>query len=345
MPHLSSMSYQEQFTGAAYSGYQSTAHAQTRPVHRLSDKLLPERAPAMPNIHRPHVIAIGSLAQQQRHALRAARFALSSSLSLAEGYLLLRQKLALSERPRPLIVLIELALSEATAPEWTAAILIAALARQMRQGNLRTAWLIGIAPAATTALEAETQVAGFHHTFTAPLSETDLVDLRDLAAHVAPIPHAETSSEVMLAVEAYQRTAQRMIDAILAISVPLWTSDDVQAVLSWLTRYPSASGSERQRQPNAQIRQGLRRLGGPHAAYERLTAMAAQWQERYPLYGAILDLFLAGYERREIVKQFVDEGFYEDSRIYACIKQLPERIAAELRLEQVTSHDPDTSHW
>jgi hypothetical protein len=343
MPHLSSLSYQDEFAGAVYTGYLSmptpARHA------RCPAKLLPERAPAMPKLHRPHVIAIGSLAQQQRHALRAARFALSSSLSLAEGYLLLCQKLAPNESPRPLIVLVDLTVSEPNAPEWTAALLIAALARQMRRDELRTAWLIGIAPGATAALEAEAQVAGFHHIVTAPLAEDDLATLHELAAHVAPVPHAETSPEVMIAVEAYQRTAQRVIDAILAVSVPLWTSDDVQAVLSWLTRYPSASGGERLRQPNAQIRQGLRRLGGPHAAYERLAAMAAHWQERYPLYGAILDRFLTGYERREIVKQFVDEGFYEDSRIYACIKQLPERIAAELRLEQVTSHDPDRDQW
>lgn len=345
MQRLSPISYQDEFVGAAYTGYLPALDSQAHPVHRLADKMLPERAPAMPKIYRPHVIAIGSLAQQQRHALRAARFALTSSLSLTEGYLLLRQKLAPTEDPRPLIVLVDLAVSEPNSPEWTAALLIAALARQMRRGELRTAWLIGIAPAATAALEAEAQVAGFHHIFTGPLSETDPVTLRQLAAHVAPVPHVETSPEVMIAVEVYQRTAQRVIDAVLAVSVPLWTTDDVQAVLSWLTRYPSLSGSDRQRQPNAQIRQGLRRLGGPHAAYDRLAAMAAQWQERYPLYGAILDLFLAGYERREIVKQFVDEGFYEDSRIYACIKQLPERIAAELRLEQVTSNDLDTDGW
>lgn len=295
----------------------------------------------MPKIYRPHVIAIGSLAQQQRHTLRAARFALSSSLSLADGYLLLRQKLALNASPRPLIVLVDLTVSEPDAPEWTAALLIAALARQMRRDELCTAWLIGIAPVATAALEAETQVAGLHHIVTAPLTEEDLTTLRELVAHAAPIPHAQTSPEVMLAVEAYQRTAQRVIDAILAGAGPLWTSDDAQAVLSWLTRYPSANSGEGRRRPNPQTRQCLRRLGGPHAAYERLSAMAVQWQERYPLHGAILDLFLKGYERREIVKQFVGEGFYEDSRIYACIKQLPERIAAELRLGQVTSHDPD----
>lgn len=344
MPHLSSLSYQDEFAGAVYTGYLPMPYAPARPA-RYPAKLLPERAPAMPKIHRPHVIAIGSLAQQQRHALRAARFALSSSLSLAEGYLLLRQKLAQSESPRPLIVLVDLTVSEPNTPEWTAALLIAALARQMRRDELRSAWLIGIAPAATAAFEAEAQVAGLHHIVTAPLTEEDLATLRELVVHVAPIPHAETNPEVMIAVEAYQRTAQRVIDAILAVSLPLWTSDDVQAILSWLTRYPSANGGERLRQPNAQIRQGLRRLGGPHAAYERLAAMAAQWQERYPLYGAILDRFLTGYERREIVKQFVDEGFYEDSRIYACIKQLPERIAAELRLEQVTTHDPGSDPW
>lgn len=297
----------------------------------------------MPKIHRPHVIAIGPLAQQQQHVLRDACFALSSSLSLVEGYLVLRRKLVLNERLRPLIVLVDLTVSEPDAPEWTAALLIAALARQMRRDELRTAWLIGVAPAATATLTAEAQVAGFHHIVTAPLAEEDLTTLHELAAHVAPIPHAETSPEVMLAVETYQRTAQRVIDLMLAVSVPLWTSDDVQAVLSWLTRYPSANGGERLRRPNIQISQGLQRLGGPHAAYERLSAMAVQWQERYPLHGAILKLFLKGYERREIVKQFVDENFYEDSRIYACIRQLPERIAAELRLGQVASSDSDSA--
>lgn len=345
MQHVPSTIYQDQLAGAAYVSYLAVSPAPIRPAYCLIDKLLPERAPAMPKIYRPHVIAIGALAQQQRHLLRAARFAVSSSLSLSEGYLLLRQKLAMTESPRPLLVLVDLTVSDPNAPEWTGSLLIAALARQMRQGELRTAWLLGIAPATTAALEADSQVAGFHHIFTAPLSESDPETLRELAEHVAPIPHAETSPEVLLAVEAYQSTAQRLIDAILAVSVPLWTPDDVQAVLSWLTRYPSASGGERQRQPNAQIRQGLRRLGGPHAAYDRFSALAAQWQERYPLYGSILDLFLAGYERREIVKHFVDEGFYEDSRIYACIKQLPERIAAELRLEQVTSEDLDADRW
>ncbi|MBV9790231.1 MAG: hypothetical protein JOZ51_18725, partial [Chloroflexi bacterium] len=242
MQHVPSTIYQDQLAGAAYVSYLAVSHAPIRPAYCLIDKLLPERAPAMPKIYRPHVIAIGALAQQQRHLLRAARFAVSSSLSLSEGYLLLRQKLAMTESPRPLLVLVDLTVSDPNAPEWTAALLIAALARQMRQGELRTAWLLGIAPATTAALEADSQVAGFHHIFTAPLSESDLETLRELAEHVAPIPHSETSPEVLIAVEAYQRTAQRLIDAILAVSVPLWTSDDVQAVLSWLTRYPSASG-------------------------------------------------------------------------------------------------------
>jgi hypothetical protein len=52
-----------------------------------------------------------------------------------------------------------------------------------------------------------------------------------------------------------------------------------------------------------------------------------------------LEQFLAGWERREIVRSFVSRHLYEDSRIYRCIKRLPKHIAQALRMAQARDED------
>jgi hypothetical protein len=303
---------------------------------------VPDSAFIMTKIYRPHVFAIGTLGVQQRQALRAQRWSFSGTESLLEGYVQLRQRLAAGQRKHSLVVLVDLHASDPDVRECTAPLVVASVAGQISRGELRPAWLVGVSADGTTDLEVEARVAGFHHTVRVPLEGLAYQTLADMAARPAPIPQQASHPEARVAVLAYQQAAQRILDAALAAKSRLWTAEDVQAVLSWLTRYPALPDSALQ-QTAAQNQRLLRALGGPRAASQRLMAIAIQWQERYPLHSKILSQFLQGYERREIVKYFVEQGLYEDSRIYGCIKELPARIAAQLRVEQITAEqlDPD----
>jgi hypothetical protein len=144
-------------------------------------------------------------------------------------------------------------------------------------------------------------------------------------------------------IEVLQAVAQRVLYVVQAAQTRIWTPEEVAVVLRWLTPYPAQSGSARQSTPDTEtvikIQQLLRALGGVRSARQRLDSIAEQWQARYPLHGEILRLFLDGWERREIVRHFVDRRLYEDSRIYHCIKELPRRICDQLRRDQATRHE------
>jgi hypothetical protein len=127
--------------------------------------------------------------------------------------------------------------------------------------------------------------------------------------------------------------AQRMLIAVQAAQARSWTADEVALILRWLTPYPGQEISIAEARRAETL---LRELGGPQEAQQRLEQIAEHWQERYPLHSEILQKFLAGWERRQIVRHVVAQGFYEDSRIYACIKELPYRISRYLRRAQAT---------
>jgi hypothetical protein len=290
---------------------------------------------------RPHALVVGAESAQQRPALRAQGFTFSHTLSLVAGYAQALHRLVPGETSRPLMILLDLQTSELNFPELTAPILVAALSREMQLGSIHPAWLIGFTADLTPNIEAEARTAGCHHILRGPITVEDAQALRQLVAQPAPLPNSEAPPDALGPILAYQLVAQRVVETVRGAQILFWTEEDVRSLLGWLTPYPVSRHEAQQRSPSVQMRRLLRALGGERGARERLLAIAEEWQTRYPLHGAILDLFLGGYERKEIVKSFVEQDLYEDSRVYACIKELPQRLAAQLRIELISINDED----
>jgi hypothetical protein len=126
-----------------------------------------------------------------------------------------------------------------------------------------------------------------------------------------------------------------------------WTTEDAVLILRWLTPYPAWPNVDQQSGGKNELalrtQQVVRALGGPRPARQRMEAIVAKWDKRYALHGEILRKFLDGWERRQIVRYFVNHGLYEDSRVYHCIKELPRRIAEQLRREQEIHRDPEAT--
>jgi hypothetical protein len=334
MQHSSSMTQQTVLTYGPCSIYDTADTPRFLHDQRLSNSSTPMSANTSSLAQRPHALVIGADSAQHRTILRAQGFTFSNTSSLVEGYAHALKRLAAEDTPRPLLILLDLQTSEPHFPELTAPLLTAALAHQMQSGTIRPAWLIGLAAELTRDIAAEASIAGCHQLLPTPFTDEEALDLRILVVQPAVPPHSNAAPDTLDAIHAYQITAQRIVDIVRAAQIHVWTEDDARALLGWFTQYPVARHKLELRQPNAHMRRLLRALGGERAAHKQLVVIAEEWQTRYPLYGAILDLFLAGYERKEIVKSFVEQGLYEDSRIYVCIKELPQRLAAQLRIEQ-----------
>jgi hypothetical protein len=288
---------------------------------------------------------VGPAGAQQRHLLRSLGFTIGTASSLLDVYTQASQRLDPRGAMRPIAILLDLCVHEPGFPELTASLIIADLAFRMRLGTLHPAWLIGFSAESMPEQESEALVAGCHRLLHTPLTEDILMSLRTAMEQPAPIPHSDITPEASPAIRAYQNAARRVIEAVRTAHVQTWTAEDIRALLVWLTRYPFVRRSDDQRQPNPQVRAMLRMLGGSQGAYQRLQMIAEQWQSRYPLHSAILQMFLAGQERRDIVRFFVAQDLYEDSRIYVCIKELPRRIAEQLRFEQANDEDADVDRY
>jgi hypothetical protein len=277
---------------------------------------------------RPHLLTIGATPSPE--LLRASGFSVSHAATLLDGYRKAVRRLDRIAQLRPTVILLDLHTTEPGFPELIAPQLVAVLADQIAAGHLHPAWLIGLSPASTPDLDAEARVAGCHHLLRPPLDETALKMLHMEYLPPALVPLIDDARR------AYQRAAKRVLEAVLAAQIPIWTSADARVLLHVLTPYPLPAS---QRGTDSHAKMVLRALGGPRAARQRLEVMADSWQMRCPLHGAILRFFLDGLERREIVAHFVMRDLYEDSRIYACIKELPERLAQELRVRQADAED------
>ena len=129
---------------------------------------------------------------------------------------------------------------------------------------------------------------------------------------------------------------QRVLATAQAARSRTLTTEDVQLILRWLTAYPSQSITQTEA---AHAEELLQTMGGAQVAQERLQQIALQWQQHYPLHSEALQKFLAGWKRRDIVQHIVAQGCYEDSRVYACIKELPKRISEHLRRAQLINQD------
>jgi hypothetical protein len=272
----------------------------------------------MPTL-RPHLLTIGA----QR--LRTRRVRPRHTPTLLAGYDLAVRLLDRAQPVHPTLILLDLHAEEPGVPELATPQLAAVLAHQMHQGALHPAWLVGLAARLAPELDAEAYLAGCHLVLHGPLDEGRVAALQRLAGHPAPLPPTDRATE------AYQRAAARVLQAVQAAQIPIWTAEDVSLLLAYLTRYPGPCTPRDQ----AGAKRVLRALGGLDAASARLHTLVVAWRTRHPLYAEVLWLFLDGWERREIVSYFVSRHLYEDSRISHCIKTLPEWIARELRIAQI----------
>jgi CheY-like chemotaxis protein len=295
--------------------------------------------------NRPYAVLIttDAVTLEQRDVLVSVGFTVVVVRSLLAGYAQIRRLLAPTQSSKPTLVLVDVLGFDLGFPEFPGLLLAAVLARHIRLGTLRPAWLVGIVPSHAPEDDTEAVAAGCQHVLRLPLTPDALVLLRSLAEKPAPIPHQDASPDAIRAIEALQRVAYRVLRAVQVAQARAWTPQEVALILRWLTPYPARSGAAQQATSRAdeiaQIKTLLRGLGGPRAARQRLEAIATQWQTRYPLHSAILRKFLEGWERREIVRYFVDRGLYEDSRIYYCIKDLPRRICDQFRREQAAQQE------
>lgn len=291
---------------------------------------------------RAQIIVVGMRDVEQDDTLGAQGFDVVAAAAPLDGYTKAYRLLASTSAGSSALVLVDLPGVEPTYPLLSGTLLIAALARHMRLREIRPAWLIGVAATPTPKLEIEGRVAGCHYLLPLPLTGDRLALLSEMATRRPPILHrTDTPSSTIEAIAVFQSMAQRVIDAARAVQLHTWPEEDVLLLLRWLTPYPAPPTAARQPfdQPatRLQAEQLLHLLGGPLLARQRLATIAATWQQHHPLHSEILRQFLAGCERREIVQSIVNQGLYEDSRIYHCIKELPGRIGAYLRHEQATA--------
>jgi CheY-like chemotaxis protein len=289
------------------------------------------------------IASYNSALLQQRQSLAAVGFNVTASHSLLDGYNHMLQLLALPMPVRPTVVLLDIQSIQPGFPELTGSLLAAVLAQHMQFREIHPAWLIGLSESSDSQRETEALVAGCHEVLPAPLYDEAIRRLQDLVLQSPSIPHLDAWPEQVRIIGVLQRMAVRVLEAVRDAYIESWSPDDLAQILGWLTRYPIARPKSGRGTAKALTLQTVyperlvRSLGGPRAAHVRLRIIADQWQQRYPLHGQILHKFLDGCERREIVRYFVGQGLYEDTRIYTCIKELPERLSEQFRLDQVAA--------
>jgi hypothetical protein len=287
------------------------------------------------------IAAHDSLLLRQRRKFMTAGFKVMTAHSLLDGYAQTIQFLALLQPARPTLILLDVSSVQPGFPEFPGSLLAAVLARHMRLQEMHSAWLVGLSTSHEFERETEALIAGCHHIVSAPLADDTLLMLHDLALRPVPKPEIDLRFDRVQVIDVLQNVSTRVLHAVQNAQVETWMPEDIIQVLGWFTRYPTARGKmEREAAISsafnvAQVERLLRGLGGPQAARQRLVTIAEQWESRYPLHSEILLKFLEGWERREIVRHFVVQGLYEDTRIYNCIKELPRRISEQLRIDQI----------
>lgn len=270
----------------------------------------------------PHVLAIGSPGRDP--LLHAAGVAVRHATTLLDGYAHAVHGLADTESP-PTLILLDLHAVEPGFPELAAPQLAAVLARALHTGALHPAWLIGLAHVADPDLDAEASLAGCHLVLHPPLSQAMQAGMVRLSRTPALLPPTDRATH------AYQRAALRVVEVVQAAQVPIWTVADATVLLGAITHYPIRRQAL-ERSPRAH--QLVRALGGPQAAMRRLHAITEVVRERSPLHAEVLARFLDGWERRAIVHALVASSCAEHTQVDRAINELPQRLAAELRMQQ-----------
>jgi hypothetical protein len=292
---------------------------------------------------RPTAVLIAShntQVAQQRQQLSSIGFQVKVAHSLLDGYMQTLQMLASPRPALPSVILLDILNIQPGFPELPGSLLAAVLARHMRLEEIHPAWLVGLMSAHDAERETEATVAGCHHILPAPLSDETLVMLHDLVSRPAPVPYLDRWPEQSRIIHVLQNVAVRVLQAVRDAHIDIWTPEDIMHVLGWITRYPTTRSKAEHEAAIAstayseEVERLFRALGGQQVAVDRFSRIAEEWEVRYPLHSEILRKFLQGWSRREIVRYFVAQGLYEDTRVYACIKDLPRRLSEQLRIEQ-----------
>lgn len=209
-------------------------------------------------------------------------------------------------------------------PNW-----VAVVVREMQQQQLYPAHIVAISGDLTDERILEARVAGCNErVLEKPLTDDDALWLRSLVMQPPKIPHADASPEERRLIQAFQSTSARSLRAVFEPSV-VWTADDAYLVLRRLTPYPSQRPAAPRDDERTEVL--LRALGGPTAARDLLRKLSELLKESGTIHGEILEQFLSGRARREIVKHYVRENLYDDSHIYNSIKGLPARLYDRLK--------------
>jgi CheY-like chemotaxis protein len=230
---------------------------------------------------------------------------------------------------RHTLILVDLKGVQPGRPDLEGSNWVAVLVREMQLKRLYPAYIVAITDDLTSAREKEALAAGCHKVLAKPLLVEDALRLRELALQEPPIPHSNVSPGELHMIEAFQTMSARTMESIFNHPMNL-TTDDAYLLLRCLTLYPE----QRRAAPEDAHRTEtlVHSLHGEPAARELLRRVAAKLTAQSIIHGEILNMFIDGLKRREIVKSFVHRGLYDDSHIYNCIKDLPSRVAEGLKL-------------
>lgn len=221
-------------------------------------------------------------------------------------------------------------------------VLVAAgLSQRMREQVIPSAWLIALLDTQSPEREVEARLAGCQHVLHLPITEDAIGAIQQLLKRPAPLPQSDRELHPPLVTKTLQTIADRVLQSALEVQPDQWTAPDVACLLQQLTLYPiypqaKATEHEQWKQSiDVQVRteQIIRTLGGVQGAREFLADCVSYLELHYPIHSEILEKFLAGWQRKTIIRHFVNRGLYEDTRIYTCIKELPQRISDILKVQ------------
>lgn len=227
----------------------------------------------------PYLLTIGA------HRVRTEYATVVHAATLLVGFEQAIRRLDRTKSRTPLIILLDLQAVEPGFPEFSATLLAAVLTHRMQVGEIQAAWLIGLLTGPSPDLNLEAQVAGCHIILQQPITDEQLQELLHLPQ--PPVPQSVPDRATYV----YQVAAERVLGAVQAAQIILWTADDALVLLGYLTRYPAPEA------PRQVTQRVLRALGGPQQAHQRLHAIVETWRTRIPLHAEILWQFLDGWER------------------------------------------------
>jgi CheY-like chemotaxis protein len=290
----------------------------------------------------PRVLLIEDNPQQiilEKHTLESVGFEVSVATSAVEGAQYAMTLLDSAKSHHPTIIVLDLVLPDLVLQSMEGAVLAAALLGRMLDGQIHPATIVALTGELTKERKEAALFAGCSMVLTKPLLLEQAQQLFQIAQQEPVLPNIKVSSYKAQGFRVFRSFAEKTLNDLRSRQpLTLWTPEDAHLVLSSLTPFP----------PPPEVDQGragalMYALGGQAAAREELYRCAQQMEKLYALHSEILHKFLDGWERRAIVKYYVDHGYYEDSRIYTCIKELPLRISDRLKSRTAQRSQPEAS--